>query len=285
MNIVKNTSNVKDTSDDNPTFTIRPSTRIMRKKVNKGSKQHTCNGCGRSFVHTSNYTSHTLLCDQLCNTNKIKKMLTDEEGYIPSQTEMFYLVRNLMNKCEMLECEVQKLRKYAEITKKQIDAVQWLNNNVSLTTSYSSWLADITISQKELQTIFNCKYIDGVYQVLESRLPLFNTQSHPIKCFSQKKNVFYVYEDDEWKYMTKDDFNKMVNILSSRVIKAFYIWKQENIERIENDDYMYDTYTSNMRIVLGENKTNEQIILSLKNKLYAYLKCDLKNIVKYEFTF
>lgn len=271
-------------SSDGKEFIIKPTRKIVT--PDKANTKCMCMGCGRSFRRKTNYKAHLLICEQLLDSKKMKMMMLDESGHIPTQTELFYLVRNLMVKCESLESEVTKLRKYANITKKQINIIDWLNNNLTVSISYSDWLKTLhNITQDELQKVFKCKYIEGVYQILESRLSITETQSHPIKCFNQKSNMFFIYDDNKWSLMTMDMFNNLANLINGRLIKAFYVWKAKHIEEIENNDRMFDTYTENMRIVLGENKTNAQIIQKLKTKLYTYLKCDLKNIVKYEFSF
>lgn len=244
-----------------------------------------CKGCGRSFRRKTNYNAHILICEQLNDSKNMKMMLLDEKGYIPSQTELFYLLRNVMTKCEKLESEVTKLRKYANITKKQINTLDWLNNNLTVNISYSEWLKSITVTQEELLNVFKCKYIEGIYQILEKRLPIDDTLNHPIKCFNQKNGMFFIYDDNKWSIMTMEKFTDMANTINLRLINAFYEWRAKHIEEIENDDRMHDIYTENMRIVLGETKSTTQICQRLKPKLYAYLKCDLKNIIKYEFTF
>jgi len=216
---------------------------------------------------------------------KMNMVMLDEEAHIPSQTQMFYLVRNLIQKCNNLEHKVEKLEKYANITKKQINAIEWLNTNITLSTNYKCWVDSIEIDEDKLFSILKNGYIEGIYSVIESYLSLSDVINHPIKCFKQNPNVFFMYNDDKWTHMTLSNFKYLGNKMSSKLIKAFNIWKSNNIDKINTCDRMYDTYVDYMRIILGENKTVEQIIQKLKPKLYSYLKCDLKNIVKYEFTF
>jgi len=258
----------------------------VRIKKQIATKKIKCNGCGRTFKLITNYKCHIIICEQLSDTKKFNLMLKDEEERIPSMEQMFYLLRNLIVKNDKLEHEVEKLKKYANITKKQINALDWLNDNIKVEIPYPVWCKNIELTRKHILNMFKYGYIEGIYQILEGVLPTVNTQQHPIKCFNQKTNIFYIYVDDGgWKLMTIDELNILVNIINGKVFKEFFKWKKENQERIDSDDSMYDEYTYNMRIVLGENKTNDQIIKSLKPKLYNYLKCDLKNIVKYEFTF
>lgn len=251
----------------------------------KIKKKYICKKCKRIFKRKTNFDTHIIICEQLHDDKKIKMVFLDEENNIPSHNQMFYLVRNLIEKCNKLETEVESLKKYVNITKKKINALDWLNDNITSSISFTEWINNINIQQDELMNVFKCGYIEGVYQILESRMPLSNTNAHPIKCFNQNSNIFFVYNDNKWTHMSMDEFNKLANTINGKIIKAFYIWKNNNADLIESSDRMYDVYTENMRIVLGENKTNQQIIQKLKTKLYSYLKCDLKNIIKYEFVF
>lgn len=248
-------------------------------------KIHICKQCKRTFKRKKNYDVHLIICEQLHDDKKMKMAFLDEEKHMPTQRQMFYLMRNLIEKCDKLEGEVERLEKYANITKKQINALDWLNNNISSSTDFNKWLENIEVSQEELNNIFKCGYIEGIYQILEKRLPLESSQNHPIKCFTQNNNIFFIFNDNKWCHMTINEFNFLANKVNMMVMRAFQLWKEKHKDKIETDDRMHDIYTENMRIVFGENKTNHQIIIKLKAKLYAYLKCDLKNIIKYEFAF
>jgi hypothetical protein len=260
--------------------------KIINNVINKKMDKYICGDCNRIFKRKTNYDAHIIICEQLSDSKMMNMMLVDEnDGNLPTKQEMFYLLRNLIKKCSILESEVDNLKKFANITKKQINALDWLNNNLTCSIDFKEWLNNITISQKQLHSLFALGYIDGIYHILENVLPLTEITQHPIKCFNQNKNVFFVYQDNKWSHMSLSEFKNMSNILNNKVIKAFYVWKKEHIEEIEKSDAAHDKYTENMRIVLGENKSPEEIIQKLKGKLYSYLKCDLKNIIKYEFTF
>jgi len=257
---------------------------ITIKRKIKRKLKYKCKTCGRLFDKTTNYKSHLLVCEQLSNTTKYNLMLSEEEDNIPSTKQLYYLIRNLIVKNDSLQQEIEKLKTFANISKKNINAVDWLNENMKDVIDFSIWTKEIQFTRENLKTVFKYGYIEGIYQFIESKLPTLDTQSHPIKCFDQKKNIFFIHID-KWKHMKIDDLNVFISNISGKVISEFYKWKTENSEKIDSDDTAYDEYIKYMRIVLGEHKTNEQIIRALTPKLYNYLKCDLKNIVKYEFVF
>lgn len=256
----------------------------MKLKIKK--KNYLCKGCERKFLRKTNYETHLLICEQIMNRKKFNLMLLDENSNtLPTSIEMFYLVRNLINKCNKLENDIEKLKTFANITKRNLNALDWLNENVNCETSFTEFIKNIHISQDDLKKIFGYKYINGIYYILEKYLPITNNDKHPIKSFNQNKYVFYIYDEEKWQHMTHEKMNLLVNTLNTHVIKAFYVWKDKHQEEIDKSDRAHEQYVENMRIVLGDGKSNEQIIQRLKGKLYNYLKCDLKDIIKYEFVF
>ena len=85
--------------------------------------------------------------------------------------------------------------------------------------------------------------------------------------------------------MVNDDLVDLIRHLNNKFMKRLVEWKNKHNERIQKDDRFHDKYVDYMRIVLGGGLTKEQCNKRLINKMYNYMKCDLKNILQYEFVF
>ena len=71
--------------------------------------------------------------------------------------------------------------------------------------------------------------------------------------------------------------------MSRYIIKEFGNWQKENYEKIFNDDNFKDIYQQNLVKVLGTNISKDKLNLRIKNKLFSYLKLNLKRINQFEF--
>lgn len=249
----------------------------------------TCGTCGKEFTRKKEYNSHILVCDEIEKSKyqlEQRENQQDENQIIPSQKVMFQMIQTLVEKCNRLENEVAICKKYIKQTKKKISILHWLNEYYPLQTSYDEWKKTIKVDGENIKYVFNHGYIDGVLMILQKHLPLDNVEHHVIKCFDQKQGIFFYYNNETWNVMDNDVFQKLLVYLNIELTREFDEgWVEPNKEKIFTEKLYSDMYYTYEKKIQGDNKTNEQLIRGIKSKLYTYLKCNLKNIIEYEFTF
>ena len=115
--------------------------------------------------------------------------------------------------------------------------------------------------------------------IMQELLPL--EDNIPIRCFDQKKGIFFIYRNDTWITMTALEFDQLLDHISKLVIQEFGVWQIENQKLIlENKN---DDYEENVIKILGTKRPKANTYSRIKNKLYNYLKFNLKRIVQFEF--
>lgn len=260
-------------------------------KMDKKHK-HKCGTCGKTFQHKKKkYRDHILFCEELAKCKMIDEETTgtgeDNEEEVISQKDMYKLVQYLTKKYSDLEDEVKVLRAYVQKTKKRINVMDYLNDSPPPELIYSDWMKNITVSIKEIEMVFKFKYLGGLDYILQNNLPLTNVLSHPIRAFNQKKNMFYVYDGEKWIMMDNIMITDLIRKLNVEFVNAFFKWKNANIDKFNDDDDtdFHDECDKNRMVVLGGKKSADAVLRHVKSSLYNYLKCNLKDVIKYEFTF
>lgn len=261
----------------------KPIFKIKKPKTN--THKHLCGTCGKSFTRKGFYEKHIIACENIHKSQYKQECEKEERESMPSQMELYRMLLDLTGKYEKLNDEVDVLRKYVERTKKKINILEWLDINCTKSILFDEWTKNIEVSEEQLQNTFKLGYVDGIYLILQQQLPITDIESHPIKCFDQKRGLFFSKSEDGWIMMDEKDITNVVRVVNHKLMSSFNSWKKKNQERIDKDDKFYDKYVDYMKIVFGGNMTKEQSYKKLKSKLYNYLKCDLKNIIQYEFIF
>jgi len=109
---------------------------------------------------------------------------------------------------------------------------------------------------------------------------------YPIKCFSQKNNLFYIYTSDkEWRQMTFDDFISLFKQIQGQLLRALTSWKIQNKKYIEDNDSVSILCNKTIIKLMEISFTKDTVFGKIKTNLYNYLKMDLKNLFEYEFEF
>ena len=174
-----------------------------------------CRFCKKSYKRKGYFKNHVLICEEIHNSKYLEEKEKEIRGDVPSMRDMYYLLQTFIKKNVELEEKVDQLTKYIETTKKRINIIDWLNENVHLDVDYTMWLKSLTVTQEQLQTVFKSGIVDGVDSILLHNLPCEKEHLHPIKCFKQKPHTFYIFKENEWNIMTTKELleNRLVTSL------------------------------------------------------------------------
>lgn len=258
--------------------------------------QYKCRFCNKCYKRRSYFQNHTLICEEIQKSKYSQEREQEIQQDIPSLRDMYYLLQTFIKKNVELEEKVEELTKYIEHTKKRVNILEWLTDNISPNPDYNDWLKQISVTQDHLHYVFQHSLVQGIHKILIDNLPCTQEESHPIKSFKQKPNTLYYYNIDKWEVMPPNVFDSLIARIEQRIFRQFMLWKQENQEQIDNDDHFYnDVYMINMHIMLGGNRCgassisseeqNEKNKRKIRSQLFHYLEQNIKNIVEYEFTF
>jgi hypothetical protein len=266
---------------------------------------YTCEYCNKKYVRKNAFNNHVLICKFQRISNDYKLFDSEESGAnsINIQTininmnSMFRLLMHLHNKYEKLETDYNELKKYVAVTKNKINIIDYLNENYCCNSfDFNDFINYIEITKKDLEIVFKQDYVNGVLEILKDKInniycdrrESYCNQILPIKAFSNKDNILYIYLKEskeskgEWIIMDNNYLTNFIKHIDKQLLPLFLKWKEYNEVNMDYEQFSHINIIY-MKKVLGSNFQKQDRKIMLKNKLYKNLKVDLKNIVKYEF--
>ena len=251
--------------------------------VNAKSK-NTCSFCRRGYKSKVYYNRHVAVCELMCKSMKERQQENEENDDTPNIRVLYDVILELTNKMSKMEKKIQELTKLADLKKKKINMVDWLNENKieGKQIDLEEFILNIKLNRLHLENLFQTEYTSGILKVLQDLLPLIEDTSNPIKAFDTKVNVLFAFSDSKWMILTDDKFQKIINNIVKQLLNEFVVWQTENASRMEQDDFAIK-YSSNVKKMMGGNFTREQVYAKVKIDLYKYLKVNVKNITEYHF--
>ena len=244
-----------------------------------------CNYCNKNFKKIDNYKKHILFCEVLHKSKKEKEDDEEEFEKTPSIHEIFHIVKELTIKYDKLQRDNENLKQIINTRKKKINVIDWLNFNCKPDETFINWISKIELRENQLEYIFDQGNIEGTLLILQDICS--NNNNLPLKCFTQKENTFYIYEKNnnkyEWKIISNEELVLFFGNLNKKILSLFKIWQEKNTEKLENDDFALE-YIQKVRKILGKGESIEVENIKLKNKLYKFLKINIKTIIEYDFS-
>jgi hypothetical protein len=284
-----------------------------------------CTFCHTQWKYKKDYDKHLACCEYFYQLRRNPQREMDDYGNkLPSQKELFRFVQELSLKCERLEREVSRLKATVSVRQKKI-ITDCLNHSEEMpSNTFYEWWKNITlhipvipssydaasikehwsqISNPFLFRVFQQGLVEGIKYVLDCYVRAEKSlRLLPIRCFSQKPNVFYIYcEKDSaavatpqtksgstdtglpkqtmiWKTMANNEFEMMVDYLSQLFVREFLEWQTRNLTEIHQHERRGEEQMSYMMKVNSMRPSKEKGIAELRKWLFTVLEENAQTI-------
>ncbi len=260
--------------------------------------EHICEYCSKRYVRKGAYQHHILICklskkDSKEYTENLEQTTMQK---IPSQKELYKIVIDLNNKYERLEREYHELKRYVNNKRRQIDIIEWLNQNCHLEMSFSDIFMNIELDKNDILKVFELDYVKGVCDIIVSFMETvkqrFQSGEVPLRAFVQKDSVLYVYDlcDNDldgdsgykWQVLSSEVLSRFVRIIDYQLMRLFREWHTET-ERGMNEDRFNELYIKNLKTITGGNFRDFEKNTKIRNNIYRSIRQNLKSIMVYDF--
>lgn len=258
---------------------------------NHNKNCYCCEICKKSYTKKSSLDKHKILCDYKTKSKLEVKVDAEELGDKPNYDQLVKIVQELAFKYVKLEEKMEQMQVWVNQKKQKIKVGNWLNEHVDSTIGFKEWVTTIEVLPQIALSLIDNTAFQTFQSILEYNLSNKPEFVCPIKCFSQKPNIFYVSEKTPdgksvWTQLELDELLLVLKRIQSKLLVELSRWKLENKNKIEDDDKLSEQFNKAiiklMNITIVAHDTN---VGRIRNNLYNFLKMDLKNLIEYDFEF
>ena len=251
--------------------------------------KYCCLLCKKSYSRKISLDKHKILCDFKTKTKLEHQVEEEELGDVPTHEQLVKIVQELTFKYIKLEEKMEHLQKWVNQKKQKIKVIDWLNEHIDATIGFKEWITTVQVLPEDALSLFDNNIFQTFQLIIENNLKETHEFIYPIKCFSQKTNIFYVCEktvDNKciWEQSTTDSVLLLFKKIQSKIIAELTKWKLTNKAQIDGNDKLSDQFNKAVIKLMSVNFTTHDVNASrIRNGLYTFLKTDLKNLIEYEF--
>ena len=285
--ITNNDTNAYTTAVVNSYTNTNTNTGANTDKIS-GTK-YCCQVCKKTYTRKTSLDKHKILCDFKTKTKLEHQVEEEELGDVPTHEQLVKIVQELTFKYVKLEEKMEHLQKWVNQKKQKIKVIDWLNEHIDATIGFKEWITTVQVLPEDALSLFDNNIFQTFQLIIENNLKETNEFIYPIKCFSQKTNIFYVCEktaDNKciWEQSTTDSVLLLFKKIQSKIIAELTKWKLTNKAQIDGNDKLSDQFNKAVIKLMSVNFTTHDVNASrIRNGLYTFLKTDLKNLIEYEF--
>jgi hypothetical protein len=245
-----------------------------------------CTYCGKSYKKKTNLEKHSVLCELINRSTKRNGLIIDDEEEIPSQRKVYHMLLELGLRFSRLEENIEEINKFIIKKKKKINVIEWLNTNVKPSIKFENLIEKVSITDDDVQNIFEKSFLDTLNYIFSRNI--YNTsEEYPILAFIQKPNIFYIYQNDDekWIELNKENLIKFLNKIYMKLFRLFSQYKKENTDKIRCDESFSLLCDKTSIKMMNIDFRQESILSKIKTTMYSRMKKDMKGLIEYEFEF
>lgn len=233
-----------------------------------------CPCCFKIFKRQGCYEKHIFTCQRKQEQDEYQ-----EQDKLPNTKQLYEMIIILTEKYNSVQSELESMKQHIRTKNKKIDVITWLNEQEKPEHSWYSCIEKMEITVSDLEYIFKNGFIEGTVEITNKYLEKERVREM-FKCFEQKKNIIYVF-DEVWKECKPDDFKRIYNIIYNKLLVTFDDYKTENENRLRDDQFQTE-YSDNFMKLLCVNIPFENKMVRIKNKIYSEFKENFKTITELE---
>jgi len=246
---------------------------MYEEEMRVSSDQLKCPHCRTTFPTKMILKHHTGICNFIHTSayeHSIDRYYNPLE--VPTQESMVHYMIHLTTKYQELEQKFAKLQA-SVITTRRKSIQEYLEQLAPPDKTFVEWTNSLEITQGALETVFQNDLKSGIQQVLD--VPLTNL---PIRAFSQKPNIFYLYDtESEWRQMSADEFTKFVNKIERKFQRKYEEWAQEHRQQNHASEKAQNEAMARMAKVHGFSERPRAPFI--KKWLYTQLAVSIKQYI------
>jgi hypothetical protein len=250
-----------------------------------------CAVCNKQYTRKSSLDKHKILCDFKMKTKRERQIEEDELGDIPSHFQLVKIVQELTLKMIIMEEKMEQMQKYIDKKKHKLNIMIWLNTNVTPTIGFLEWVhTSLILKSEHFENLMDNTIFHTIQKIFEDNLYEKSGFIYPIRCFSQKADVFYICDkkedgSSEWRKLVLTDMILILKIIQNGMIKTVSKWKVDNQNKFDDNDKISILFNKAVIKLMNISFRQDSNLSRIKNSLYNYLKTDLTSVVGVEFEF
>jgi hypothetical protein len=245
-----------------------------------------CRFCQHSWKIQREYDKHLNCCEYFYLQRRNPQADMDDQGNkLPSVKDLFRYVKDLSIRLERTEKELAKVKSQMNVRQKKA-IIEWLNQPNQLPSiTFEEWYKSIEVNESHVLCVGERDLTVGMQMAFQDMLQHTKSERLPIRAFSQKPNLFYVYSrEDGWRIITNLQIETMLLHLSQLFLREFLKWqKKEKMEKPDENDVETEKNILFMMKINGMRTTTEKRIQDIRKWLFPKLEENLRVVMECEF--
>ena len=234
-------------------------------KTAQNSQDHKCSHCEKSYKHKSSLCKHV----KQCLNQKLYSQNQQQQQQPIIDTNF---VIELLKQNQELQKSLIELSKEKTITNnnsinnsnnnnKTFNIQVYLNEDCKDALNLSEFVSSLQLQLHDLEETGRLGYVDGVSQIITTKLNDLDATMRPIQCSDVKRETLYIKEENKWfkEDDKKDKIKHAIKQITRKNIQQIPSWVNANPGCTDPQSKNNDAYLQIVFNAMSGDSTEEQL--------------------------
>ena len=143
----------------------------------------------------------------------------------------------------------------------------FLNEKCKDALNFSKFIEELK-TKVDMMKIYENGYVDGISKLFIDGLSSMQITERPLHCTDERRNTFYVHDNDEWnKDEDLKDTKKAIFHISQENLKQCVAWSNDIPPNVDPDEHITQSIKLCKQAWCGDDKNTEKIIKNISKEI------------------
>jgi hypothetical protein len=143
----------------------------------------------------------------------------------------------------------------------------FLNEKCKDALNFSKFIEELK-TKVDMMKIYENGYVDGISKLFIDGLSSMEVTERPLHCTDERRNTFYVHDNDEWnKDENLKDTKKAILHISQENLKQCMDWSNDIPPNVDPDEHITQSIKLCKVAWSGDEKNTEKIIKNISKEI------------------
>ena len=219
--------------------------------------------CGKTYKDNSGLWRHKKKCDTIITK--------------PEPTEKELIMTLIKQNTELQDKVIELCKNGTHNTvnshNKTFNLQFFLNETCKDAINIMDFVKSITLQISDLENVGKMGYVEGISNIITSKLNLLEENKRPIHCTDAKRETLYVKDENKWEKESeeKPTIRKVIHTVANKNIQMVPIFKEKHPDYGQGDSNISDQYQQIMFESMGgdgnETEKENKIIKNISKEV------------------
>ena len=200
--------------------------------------------CGNSYKFRTGLAKHKKVCSVNTNIHMKNNELIDILLQQNNEFKEMILEQNKNMIQSLSNVVVNNTNNINSNNRTSFNLQFFLNEKCKNAFNLSEFMSSIQLDLMDLENVGKLGYVEGISNIIISKLKALDVYSRPIHCADSKREIIYIKENDIWTKEENDNtrLRKTIKEVTFRNCRNFNLFKEKHPDCVKCDSLHSDNY-------------------------------------------